>query len=225
MSMIHSGGARRVAPGLSRTGILSKESEEFTSCTRTFGFVTATLTLVLTWTQKLTRNKKEDEDRSQGTLHPHSMNKHHHRHLLVVSPQSTLKIYGMTWTEHEQHAQTMYLPTDLINPTEIEPMSSSNTNTEQMFFRPSSEPKDRSPPPPAILATRPSSRLAHRRESQRIVSCQDSYKLFKRCEDGDSELLSCDVVIKTYMKCMLADTCSRWEHKKERVDSMCATAT
>ena len=103
----------------------------------------------------------------------------------------------------------MYLSVDILKLTEIEPMSSSNTNTEQMFFQPSSESKERSTPPPAILATRPSSRLVHRGNSQRIVSCQDSYKLFKRCEDGDSELLSCDAVIKTYMKCMLADTCSR----------------
>ena len=115
----------------------------------------------------------------------------------------------LIWQQQHRIIHCTYQQIHLLKPTEIEPMSSSNTNTEQMFFRPSSESKERSPPPPAILATRPSSRLAHRGDSQRIVSCQDSYKLFKRCEDGDSELISCDAVIKTYMKCMLADTCSR----------------
>lgn len=112
----------RVAPGLSRTGILSKESEEFTSCTRTFGFVTATLTLVLTWTQKLTRNKKEDKDRSQGTLHPHSMNKHHHRHLLVVSLIRTLQMYDMATT-----TRTNYVPTNRSN--------KSNRNRTNVVFK------------------------------------------------------------------------------------------
>lgn len=46
--MIHPVVAGRVAPGLSRTGILSKESEEFPSFRHLFGFVTAALTLALT---------------------------------------------------------------------------------------------------------------------------------------------------------------------------------
>ena len=50
-----------------------------------------------------------------------------------------------------------------------------------------------------------SSRLLLTRRDSRIVSCQESYKLFKRCEDGDSDLLSCDVVVKTFMKCMLTE--------------------
>jgi len=134
--------------------------------------------------------------------HRHCIQKHHRHQLELPTPHHKQSYADMATTPI-----IMHLPPDLLKLPEIEPMSSSNTNTEQMFFRQSSESKERSPP--AILATRPSSRLAHRRESQRIVSCQDSYKLFKRCEDGDSELISCDAVIKTYMKCMLADTCSR----------------
>jgi hypothetical protein len=71
----------------------------------------------------------------------------------------------------------------------------------------SSESKEGSPRVTATTTNNPSSssRLLLVRRDSRIVSCQESYKLFKRCEDGDSELLSCDVVVKTFMKCMLTE--------------------
>ena len=72
----------------------------------------------------------------------------------------------------------------------------------------SSESKEGSPRVTATTTSNnpsSSSRLLLTRRDSRIVSCQESYKLFKRCEDGDSDLLSCDVVVKTFMKCMLTE--------------------
>ncbi|KAL7444656.1 hypothetical protein ACHAXM_009577 [Skeletonema potamos] len=68
-----------------------------------------------------------------------------------------------------------------------------STTKQIMFF-----PDDGSP---TALAT--NARSLVRRDSQQIASCQDSFKLFKRCADGDGELLQCDSVVKTYMRCML----------------------
>ena len=72
-----------------------------------------------------------------------------------------------------------------------------SSTKQQMFFQPSSSDGGS----PTILATH--ARPLVRRDSQQIASCQESYHLFKRCADGDSELLQCDSVVKTYMRCML----------------------
>eukprot|EP00984_Skeletonema_dohrnii_P016216 scaffold7158_cov135-Skeletonema_dohrnii-CCMP3373.AAC.2 len=71
------------------------------------------------------------------------------------------------------------------------------STTKQMFFDRSSDERPR-----AVLATNPRRPLV-RRDSQQIASCHESFKQFKRCSDGDSELLQCDSVVKSYMRCML----------------------
>eukprot|EP00986_Skeletonema_menzelii_P006367 scaffold2388_cov145-Skeletonema_menzelii.AAC.4 len=81
------------------------------------------------------------------------------------------------------------------------------STTKQMFFETSTSDEVS---PPTTLATIP--RKLVRRDSQQIASCQDSYHQFKRCADGDSELLQCDVVVKSYMRCMLG----RWKNESCR---------
>eukprot|EP00985_Skeletonema_marinoi_P010182 scaffold4797_cov152-Skeletonema_marinoi.AAC.7 len=75
------------------------------------------------------------------------------------------------------------------------------STTKQMFFDRSSAER-----PHTVLATNARPLVARplvRRDSQQIASCHESFKQFKRCSDGDSELLQCDSVVKSYMRCML----------------------
>mmetsp|Transcript_24824 Transcript_24824/g.42181 ORF Transcript_24824/g.42181 Transcript_24824/m.42181 type:complete len:83 (-) Transcript_24824:167-415(-) len=75
---------------------------------------------------------------------------------------------------------------------------------KQMFFDTSSNER-----PHTVLATNARTRPLVRRDSQQIASCHESFKQFKRCSDGDSELLQCDSVVKSYMRCMLG----RWKNE------------
>mmetsp|Transcript_30244 Transcript_30244/g.60745 ORF Transcript_30244/g.60745 Transcript_30244/m.60745 type:complete len:83 (+) Transcript_30244:164-412(+) len=75
---------------------------------------------------------------------------------------------------------------------------------KQMFFDTSSNEGSTT----TVLATNARPTLV-RRDSQQIASCHESFKQFKRCSDGDSELLQCDSVVKSYMRCMLG----RWKNE------------
>jgi len=92
---------------------------------------------------------------------------------------------------------------------------------KQMFFDTSSNEGSTT-----VLATNARPTLV-RRDSQQIASCHESFKQFKRCSDGDSELLQCDSVVKSYMRCMLGrwknETC-RWTRPSVK-SSLCSSCT
>mmetsp|Transcript_10794 Transcript_10794/g.16439 ORF Transcript_10794/g.16439 Transcript_10794/m.16439 type:complete len:114 (-) Transcript_10794:286-627(-) len=53
--------------------------------------------------------------------------------------------------------------------------------------------------------------------SKDVISCVESYRLFKRCStmNGDTEGFSCSAAVKMYMNCAL-DGCLRLETNRDR---------